>query len=109
MKKNFQRTVAFIMAVLMVFTMVNWSSLTTIVAEAAGSDNSVTFYFYNGKSGTSVGDGSVVIKLGNNGADVKSYTMTKTAPSGAKDTENWYAYTINTNAYDSNKVLNFPS
>ena len=44
MRKNFQRAVSFILAVVMVFTMSNWSSFVTTVAKAAEGDTTVYIY-----------------------------------------------------------------
>ncbi len=91
MKKNFQRVVAFIMAVMMVLTMSNWSGIAT-VAKAASS---LTVYYYNYNNGVKPLSGTITATVVSGGIS-QDVTMTADTglPYGASSTSNWYVATL---------------
>lgn len=89
MKKYFQRAIAFLMAVMMVLTMSDWSGI-AIEAKVA---EQVTIYYYNYNSNVGKplsGTISVSVTREDGTTVTGTYEMTAGAPEGAATTANWY-------------------
>ncbi len=89
MKKNLQRAVACIMAVMMILTMSDWKGF-AIEANAA---EQVTIYYYNYNSNVGKplsGTISVSVTKDDGATVTGTYEMTAGAPEGAAAAANWY-------------------